>query len=178
VKQTIVIEVNSGLKYIFNRDVPKSEPPLMNVSKIFLLNPLKHYKRIANRLLAEVQWRLRSSYAFMIPFHAIIDPSSNICNIACPLCPTGQRDPSRQRKLLSFEEFKRIIDEIGDYLFSVDFTNWGEPLLNKRIFDMVNYYKRKRELHCRFGINLNIPLTLEECKNLILFRFRSVKRLN
>jgi hypothetical protein len=34
------------------------------------------------------------------------------------------------------ELFKKIMDECGPYLWEVDLYNWGEPFLNRKLFDM------------------------------------------
>ena len=40
---------------------------------------------------------------------------------------------------MSFEEFKKIIDETGRYLYEVGPFNLGEPLLHEDIFKMISY---------------------------------------
>jgi MoaA/NifB/PqqE/SkfB family radical SAM enzyme len=40
---------------------------------------------------------------------------------------------------MSLETFKRIYDEIGEYLYELHLYNWGEPLLNRSIVEMVEY---------------------------------------
>jgi radical SAM protein with 4Fe4S-binding SPASM domain len=40
------------------------------------------------------------------------------------------------------DNFKKIIDKLGPYLIHIDLVNWGEPLLNENIFDMVRYAKK------------------------------------
>jgi len=75
------------------------------------------------------------------PFWLTIDPS-NICNLKCPFCPTGQRRGTRKPRLLKFEEFKKIIDILGKYLIHIDLCNWGEPLMNNEIYDMILYAKK------------------------------------
>jgi radical SAM protein with 4Fe4S-binding SPASM domain len=45
---------------------------------------------------------------------------------------------------MTFECFKKIIDECGPYLRKIDLFNWGEPLLNNRIFRMISYAKENK----------------------------------
>jgi radical SAM protein with 4Fe4S-binding SPASM domain len=45
---------------------------------------------------------------------------------------------------MSFAQFKKIIDEIGTYLISIDFFNWGEPLLNKDDYRMIGYAHKQK----------------------------------
>jgi len=69
----------------------------------------------------------------------IIEPT-NACNLRCPICPTPKM--KRKKGFLSFENFKKIIDDIPD-LKSVSMNFAGEPLLNKDIFKMVKYAEAK-----------------------------------
>ena len=81
---------------------------------------------------------LKNSSVIGYPIELVIDPC-NICNLLCPLCPTGQGKNERSRTKLSLSNFKGIIDELGAYLYRIDLHNWGEPLLNEEIYDMINY---------------------------------------
>jgi MoaA/NifB/PqqE/SkfB family radical SAM enzyme len=87
----------------------------------------------------------------------------------CPLCPAGVGDASRTKAILSFNLFKKIVDEVGDYVYSVNFTNWGEPLLNKHLAKMIMYCKRVKHIpFVRFDTNLNVTLTESEWERLLL----------
>lgn len=72
------------------------------------------------------------------PFEIIIDPT-NICNFRCPLCVTGQNKNARPNGMMPFDDFTRIINEIGKWLYKVRFYSWGEPLLHKDIYNMISY---------------------------------------
>jgi MoaA/NifB/PqqE/SkfB family radical SAM enzyme len=56
---------------------------------------------------------------------------------------------------MSFDNFRRIIDELGAYLYRVDLHNWGEPLLNDEIYRMISY-ARARNIEVRVSSNLNV----------------------
>ena len=105
------------------------------------LNQLRRHrtpKKIANLLKAE--WALRTGKTSLssMPYIYIIDPT-NVCNLRCPLCPTGNGTNARPKKLMSYECFTAIIDEIREYAVEVILHNWGESLLHPRIFDMIRY---------------------------------------
>jgi MoaA/NifB/PqqE/SkfB family radical SAM enzyme len=87
------------------------------------------------------------------PSHLFIDVT-NICNLKCPLCPTGMGAPGRPKGMMPLAMFKRVIDEMGKYLISVDLFNWGEPLLNKEIYEMVAY-AHKHHIVTSISTNLN-----------------------
>lgn len=94
--------------------------------------------KLYNCFLTNFQMKLGTSYVIGYPYYLTIDPT-NYCNLKCPLCPTGKKDTSAPRGRMSLDNFKKIIDELGKYLYSIDLFNWGEPLLNKQIYQMVSY---------------------------------------
>ena len=85
--------------------------------------------------------------------------SGNLCNLRCPLCPTGQQDKSAQKGFISFDVFKKVIDEIGQSLTLIRLYNWGEPLLNKDLQKMIRYAK---ERGIDIKISTNLSMTMED----------------
>lgn len=88
------------------------------------------------------------------PFHYVIDPI-NSCVLHCPLCPTGRGTLARKKGQIAFTDYRRIVDQVAPYALSFDLYNWGEPLLHKRIFDMVAY-ARDRRVSAKISTNLNV----------------------
>ncbi|MFC2061733.1 radical SAM/SPASM domain-containing protein [Elusimicrobiota bacterium] len=111
-------------------------------------------KKIDNYYLIERQKKNRDIILDGFPYWLTMDPT-NFCNLKCPLCPTGQERNCRPKKKLDEEAFKNIIDILGPYLIHMDFCNWGEPLLNEKIYDMVKYAK-KYNIHIKLDTNINI----------------------
>jgi len=118
-----------------------------------------------NFILIEKEKARREEYVSGYPYWLTIDPS-NFCTLKCPFCPTGQGRNSRPKSMLSLDSFKRIIDELGPYLIHIDFCNWGEPLLNKQIYEMIKIAKQYN-IDTKVDSNLNI-LCEEDTENLIL----------
>ena len=141
-----VIESEHSVSYVFN-EFPVS-------SKYRLRNPLAFAKKRANYYMARFQRKRTAIQVLNYPFSLIIDPTS-ICTLHCPLCPTGQGNTSRPRGSLRYADFKKLIDEVGDFLVTVNFTNWGEPFLNKDIFSMIRYCKQKGIPYTSLDSNLN-----------------------
>jgi MoaA/NifB/PqqE/SkfB family radical SAM enzyme len=96
------------------------------------------WKRLINWFLAESTCRLKSPFVFAYPTLFQIEPT-NFCNLRCPMCYTTS--DTRPRKSMTFEEFKRIIDEIGDYTLLLQLWGWGEPFMNKDFCRMIRYAK-------------------------------------
>ncbi|KPL02606.1 MAG: hypothetical protein AMJ90_05295 [candidate division Zixibacteria bacterium SM23_73_2] len=114
----------------------------------FFRDPITHkprphsLKRIFNLILVFLSRMLKFSYVFGYPYNIIIEPT-NVCTLNCPMCPSGNRMMKRRRGMMRFDDFKRIIDEMGDYLYQVGLMNYGESLLNPELYDMIRYAKRK-----------------------------------
>jgi radical SAM protein with 4Fe4S-binding SPASM domain len=75
------------------------------------------------------------------PEGLMVEPSS-LCNLRCPLCPTGMRVTKRDRPSLSFEQFKAALGIYRYTLRYITFWNYGEPLLNRELPEMVGYASR------------------------------------
>jgi len=67
--------------------------------------------------------------------------STNLCNLKCLMCPVNTV-MKRKKNIISFDLFKKTLDQFT-WLEYIMLQNWGEPLLHPRIFDMINYAKRK-----------------------------------
>jgi radical SAM protein with 4Fe4S-binding SPASM domain len=105
-------------------------------------------KKIANLFLHGLNQYLRPSRPPGVPVIAQVEPI-NTCDLSCPLCLTTSVTPSRTKAVMDFETFKKFIDDVGDYLLLIVLWGWGEPFLNRDIFQMIEY-ARKRDIliHC------------------------------
>jgi len=99
--------------------------------------------RLSNLLRVELATRLGRTGYFGYPYILTVEPT-NVCNLQCPLCPTGKGLLGRPHQALTLESYKRVIDEIGAYLYLVNLTNWGEPLLVREIVEMIRYSHEQR----------------------------------
>ncbi|MCX5778299.1 MAG: radical SAM protein [Elusimicrobia bacterium] len=122
-------------------------------------------RKLWNYKLIEYQKKRGSSIVFGYPLWLTIDPS-NICNLRCVFCPTGQQRGTRSQTIMPLGKFKKIIDTLGPYLFHIDFCNWGEPLLNKDLPEMVAYARRFGP-STKIDTNLNIDMSREDARRLI-----------
>jgi MoaA/NifB/PqqE/SkfB family radical SAM enzyme len=67
-----------------------------------------------------------------------IEPT-NTCNMDCEICM--RHHLKKSVSFLSFENFKVVLNS-GRFSF-VSLHGWGEPLLNRRLFEMINYAESK-----------------------------------
>lgn len=104
---------------------------------------------------AKLAKALRFTRLPYLPFILGIEPG-NICNLKCPLCPTGAGEPGLKKGFMDFGLFKSIVDEIGKGLVSINLYNWGEPLLNKNLVEMIEYAKQTNgKVRITTSTNLN-----------------------
>ena len=93
-------------------------------------------RKVLNALRMRAQMRLRRTVVEGYPYEMQIDPN-NVCNLRCPLCPTGQRTHERPAGQMPFERYDRLLREVAPYLFKVRLYSWGDPLLHEAIHEMV-----------------------------------------
>jgi len=111
-------------------------------------------KKLANWLSLRLDRALRRAKVSGYPYHYVIDPV-NICNLRCPLCPTGRGTLKRPRGRMALADFKRIIDQVAEYAYFVDLYNWGEPLLHPDVFEMIAYAS-SGNISTKISTNLNV----------------------
>ena len=75
-------------------------------------------------------------------FKFVMVEPTNRCNLNCPLCPTGNGE-IKPKKDMPLKEFKKIIDQLPNGKSDICLWNFGEPLLHKDIFAMINYAAMK-----------------------------------
>lgn len=121
-------------------------------------------RKLWNVFMAAVQVRLKSARLWYRPTRISIE-TGNICNLRCPLCPTGRGDPDVTRGFMAWPDYCRLIDELAPDLLLVRLYNWGEPLLNRDLVRMARY-ARERRIAVTISTNLNV-LTPERARELM-----------
>ncbi len=122
---------------------------------------------IANKLPSGVLNKIRAakfeSIIFYIQFQitgkvpmpkSIGIAPATICNLNCPLCPTGTGILKQDPGFLSLTMYKKILSQISS-VKRVSLFNWGEPFLNPEIIDIIKYSTGKKifsTLHTNFNI--------------------------
>ena len=95
-----------------------------------------------------------------------VEPT-NACNLNCKICM--RRNLERPISFLSFDNFKEILDS-GNFRY-VGLHGWGEPLLNKQLFDMIKYAESK-------GVSTNLTtngtLVQENIDNILSSDLREI----
>ncbi|MGM0407213.1 MAG: radical SAM/SPASM domain-containing protein [Bacteroidota bacterium] len=81
------------------------------------------------------------------PASLTIEPT-NICNLQCPECPTGNNSSTRAKGHMDFAEYTQIIDQLSPYLLYHMLYFQGEPFLNPDFFKMLKYAHDKKIYTC------------------------------
>lgn len=81
---------------------------------------------------------LRRPVVWGRPFLVMVEPT-NLCNLKCPLCPSGNGQMTRTRGQLALENFRALVDQVHGHAFLMMLWNQGEPFLNRHLDEMVRY---------------------------------------
>lgn len=111
-------------------------------------------KKPYSRLISEDQTikPLSELLPLPVPLTILIDPT-NLCNFKCKFCPTGNdellRRVNRPSGCMAYDLFCKILDDLssmvqesGQKVKRLHLYKDGEPLINKKLYDMVAYAKK------------------------------------
>ena len=113
--------------------------------------------KFLNSKLVNYQMKKGHTFLFGKPYLLVLDTTS-FCNIECVWCPTGQHRNSRTSCIMPKEKAINIINYFSRYLKVILLFNWGEPLLNPYITDIIKTIK-KHNIYSILSSNLNIDFT-------------------
>lgn len=100
------------------------------------------------------QWALRLAGERLFSFpKSIRIESTNACNGRCVMCP--RQWMRREIGVMDFGLFKEIVDQIPSGRRTIHLHNFGEPLLDPRIFDKIRYCK-SNGFSTRIFSNINL----------------------
>ena len=71
--------------------------------------------------------------------------ATNLCNADCIMCPRSSH--TRKQNIMSMELFKKIINDLSQIktIKEVSLSGFGEPLIDKNIYEKITYAKKKGE---------------------------------
>ena len=98
-------------------------------------------KKLLNACLVETSVYFKPSRPWGWPTHLMVEPSSH-CNLSCTLCPVTV-GLNRPQGHMEFQTFQKLVDEVGEYIFTLLLWDWGEPFLNPAIYEMIAYAGQK-----------------------------------
>ncbi|MBK6832809.1 MAG: SPASM domain-containing protein [Bacteroidetes bacterium] len=126
-----------------------------NKKYLYYLQKFATAKKLKNLALNKYEHYAKKKTLRSFPYKVTIDPSS-YCNLRCPACHTGTKHSEMIKpSILKLEDYKTIFNQVKDYTFSIALYNWGEPFLNKEIFEIISYTKENNvgsTLHSNFNV--------------------------
>ena len=105
------------------------------------------------------------------PFYLRIEVSP-YCSLRCPGCMMGDMDltessPEHRRSgMMDYQTFVASVEPLVPWLLKVNLYDEGEPLLNKRIYDMVRYLSHHDVGSC-ISSNFSLPLSDDTLHELV-----------
>ena len=123
-----VVPFRSAVKALFIFKIKYTPRRIWNVLKVVLS---MYLSRLIRR---PVVWGL--------PPLLMVEPT-NICNLKCPMCPAVVGKRVLAKGQIELEHYKKLLDEVGPYIFQVQLWNQGEPFISKTFLDQVRYAKSK-----------------------------------
>jgi len=122
-------------------------------------------RRILNLYRIRLEWYRRATVLRSSPAKLCIEASS-ACNLSCPHCFTGAGEIGRHGATLSLAFYRRVLAELGDSLWQIEFHNWGEPLLNKQLVTMIAE-ATARGISTVFCTNFSVPFDARSAEALV-----------
>lgn len=128
-----------------------------------LVRAFTHHKRLEHAIGSYLNYRSsilkKKPIVKYFPPALMIEPS-NLCNLKCPLCPSGNGTLKRQKGMMPMERFQSIVDQIQSRIGMLILWNQGEPFLNKSFYDMIEY-ATKYKLYTMTSTNASLDLDVE-----------------
>ena len=129
--------------------------------RVARMNPrLKGWKAYANCIRSGWEYWLGAPRLRSRPLKLIFDPT-NACQLACPLCPTGNGMVDRPKGHADLQLFRNLMAQVGDYVFMVDFYNWGDPMLSAQLEEFIQIASAHRVIST---ISSNFSLRLSDAR--------------
>jgi MoaA/NifB/PqqE/SkfB family radical SAM enzyme len=96
--------------------------------------------KIANWFLTESSVHFKPEKPWGMPAIIQIEPT-NRCNLQCEGCPAGG-GMERSKGAMDPVLFRKLVDELADYLLVILFWDWGEPFLHPNAYEMIHHAHR------------------------------------
>ena len=124
------------------------------------MKKIKYLLRLFIIYFTYISRRQKVSY---LPIRLWVEISSR-CNLTCRLC-VNKDIPGSMKGDMDFKLYKKIIDEVKDYVFDINLFHRGEPLIHPQIIEMIEY-AHKNNIKTRLHTNGTL-LTPEFSRKLI-----------
>jgi MoaA/NifB/PqqE/SkfB family radical SAM enzyme len=125
-------------------------------------------KKIINAFLLRFSYFISKTLTIYLHWGKIeslsIEPT-NLCNLKCPECPSGNNSMTRSRVFLAINHFENTINQIASHLTYLQLFFQGEPFLHPKIFEFINY-AAKNKIYTSTSTNGQF-LTASHCEKIV-----------
>lgn len=111
-------------------------------------------RKFLNIACVELERMLGRDHLRGRPYMLIVDPV-NVCNLKCPLCPTGRGELPLKNGKMEADAFRGLLDAMAPWAVKVMLYNWGEPFLHKDIIEIIRA-AHDRRIATALSSNLNL----------------------
>jgi MoaA/NifB/PqqE/SkfB family radical SAM enzyme len=122
-------------------------------------------RKILNFWRCQIAWLLAREKVSGHPYQLVLE-LTNVCNLRCPHCPTGQGNFGRKPSYMDLKRLDQIMDELGPYAFMTDLHNWGEPMLHAGVYDAIRIIEKHRVMTV-MSTNFNVPFDEAKAEALV-----------
>lgn len=126
------------------------------------------FRKLWNSSLLRVSYAISRTFSVHLhwgkPESLSIEPT-NLCNLKCPECPSGNNQMTRPRLFLSEVEFEKTITEFGPWLVNLQLFFQGEPFIHPKIYHFIKLASEKK-IYTSTSTNGHF-LTAENCAKII-----------
>ncbi len=91
----------------------------------------------------QLQKLTKSGKSNALPFSLSIEPTT-ACNLGCPECPSGLKQFTRPTGKLSHELHEKILDEVKNSVFYINYYFQGEPFLHPDFLELIRAAKKRK----------------------------------
>jgi|SoiMethySBSTD1v2_1073268.scaffolds.fasta_scaffold100340_2 pyruvate-formate lyase-activating enzyme len=123
------------------------------------------HRRVQNFVQAQLEQAAGATELQSLPVKLTVE-STNLCNLRCVACPTGDERRGRPTGHMSLELYSWLMRELGPTLFEVELHNWGEPLLGREVYSFVELAHRAG-VSSTISTNFSLPFDEQRAERLI-----------
>ncbi len=102
--------------------------------------------RLQNAIGSYLNYRLslirKRTVLKYFPPALMLEPT-NICNLKCPLCPSGNGTLRRPKGYMPLSRYQNILEQIHTKIGMLILWNQGEPFLNRDFYEMIELASQK-----------------------------------
>ena len=88
------------------------------------------------------------------PLKLHLEPTS-VCNLRCPMCPQAIDAVKGDTGYIDIDLYRKIVDEAARFTLEINMFFRGEPLLHRRLSELLRYGSQKR---VRMHVNTNATM--------------------